>query len=245
MCRSNGHQCREEKILGLWRFKKEKKIHIPPRGCSRRLRNTTWVNGFWSWPKAGRMAKLQMNWVLAAARLAFSGHSLLVQFDPVSIALLVWQTFVVGQDALYQEACRLVHVDVVLGKRRKYITLVILIVHLHMSFFSSKDWTNKLNQWCQFPLLALMLRLRVLDVHWNTLYDAFLEAAAGRQRWLLESQPEASRDEVKPAIYLLSFTPWPKAVIPWVEELMNINGISSHYSDKDVYHTSKIELRCI
>lgn len=41
-----------------------------------------------------------------------------------------------------------------------------------------------------------------LEVHWNTLYDAFLEAAAGRQRWLLESQSEASRDEVKTAIYL-------------------------------------------
>lgn len=72
--------------------------------------------------------------MLAAARLALSGHSLLVQFDPVSIALLVRQTFVIGQDALYQEACRLVHVDVVLGKRKQYVTLVIYIVDLHVPF---------------------------------------------------------------------------------------------------------------
>lgn len=66
-----------------------------------------------------------VNGLLAAARLALSRHSLLVQFDPVSVALLIWQTFVISQDVLYQETRRLIHVDVVLGKRKLYVRGVI------------------------------------------------------------------------------------------------------------------------
>lgn len=66
-------------------------------------------------PKGGAWL-MWTDWVLAAARLDLSSHSLLVQFDPVSVALLVRQAFVVGQDVLHQETRRLVHVDVVLGK---------------------------------------------------------------------------------------------------------------------------------
>lgn len=53
---------------------------------------------------------------LATAWLALGSYGLLVQFDSVSVALLVGQTFIVGQDVLHQEARRLVHVDVVLGR---------------------------------------------------------------------------------------------------------------------------------
>lgn len=53
---------------------------------------------------------------LATARLALGSYGLLVQFDSVSVVLLIRQAFIVGQDVLHQEACRLVNVDVVLGR---------------------------------------------------------------------------------------------------------------------------------
>lgn len=46
------------------------------------------------------------------------------------------------------------------------------------------------------------------------------KAKAGRQRQLTENQSEARSDHLQ----LLSFTLWPKAVIPRIEEVMNING---------------------
>lgn len=59
-----------------------------------------------------------VDWVLAAARLALSSHSLVVQFDTVAIALLIRQAFVVSQDILHQESRCLIHVDVILGTKR-------------------------------------------------------------------------------------------------------------------------------
>lgn len=99
-------------------------IHIPQRRCRIGLSATGGVGGLVA--RVGpRQREADGRWpvwmdrVSTAARLDLCSHSLLVQFDPLSVALLVWQPFVVRQDALYQEACRLVHVDVVLGEIRK------------------------------------------------------------------------------------------------------------------------------
>lgn len=92
----------------------------------------------WTLPKGGGQL-MWMDWVLAAAWLALSSHSLLVQFDPVSIALFVRQTFVVSQDILYQETCCLIHVDVVLWKgQKKHVREVIkYLFHKILNIYTS------------------------------------------------------------------------------------------------------------
>lgn len=77
-------------------------------------------------------------WELATAWRDGSGRGLrVVQFETVSIALLIRQPFVVSQDVLHQEACCLVHVDVVLEWTKLSIRTVMshLTVNSHFSCF--------------------------------------------------------------------------------------------------------------
>lgn len=127
MCGLNELRCRQERTPSQRRPPNKKKIPSSLRGCNRRPGPRAGCLGR-TLPKGGRWITW-MDWVLAAAGLALCGNNLRAQFDPVSVALFVRQTFVVSQDTLHQKACRLVHVDVVLweGYRTAHVRGVLCI----------------------------------------------------------------------------------------------------------------------